>query len=340
MIDKGLEFAILRVELYNNRKAIFPQRRIMRIVIVGGGAIGRLFGSYLIKDGNEITLIDIDRSTLGALQEKGIGLLETDDELPGDAKSFPVQALFSAQSLSGADLVLLLVKSQATLAAVKDVAHLINDSCPLLCIQTGLGNYEIAGKVVPGIHILLGITFMSATALSDARVRKGGMAKTYIGELDGTFSTRLENICELFNRCGMETQMVKRIVGRLWCKVITYSAINPVSAILQVPNGVLTSKMESITLMKRLLDEGRTVANACSIELVYPDLYVLLCDACQKSASNISSMLQDILNENPTEIDAQNGAICRFADQQGVSVPSHRAMVELIKLLEHWKSGV
>ncbi len=92
-------------------------------------------------------VIDIDRSTLGALQEKGIGLLETDDEFPGDAKSFPVQALFSAQSLSGADLVLLLVKSQATLAAVKDVAHLINDSCPLLCIQTGLGNYEIARKV-------------------------------------------------------------------------------------------------------------------------------------------------------------------------------------------------
>ena len=313
----------------------------MKIVIVGGGAIGRLFGYFLIKGNNEITLIDIDQSTLGALQEKGIGLVAGDDKHPDEAKSFPVKALFSADSLTEADLVLLLVKSQDTLAAVQDVAHLISESCPLLSIQTGLGNLEVAAKIVARENILLGITFMSGTALSDARVRQGGgLARTYIGELNGSFSKRLENINHVFNRCGIETQMVKRIVGRLWCKVITYSAINPVSAILQVPNGSLTSKMESITLMKRLLDEGRAVANSCSIELVYPDLYELLFDACEKSANNLSSMLQDILNEVPTEIDAQNGAICRYAEENGVKVPTHQTMVELIKLLECWKPGV
>lgn len=313
----------------------------MKIVIVGGGAIGRIFGYFLVKGGNEITLIDNDQITLGALQEKGIGLIADGERNPDEAKSFPVRALFSADSLTEADLVLLLVKSQATLAGVKDVAHLINESCPLLCMQTGLGNLEVAAKVVPKENILLGITFMSGTALSDARVRQGGgLARTYIGEVNGTFSKRLENIHQVFNQSGIETQMVKRILGRLWCKVITYSAINPVSAILQVPNGSLTSKMESITLMKRLLDEGRAVANSCLVELVYPDLYELLFDACEKSANNLSSMLQDILNEQPTEIDAQNGAICRYAEEHGVKVPTHQTMVELIKLLECWKPGV
>ena len=313
----------------------------MKIVLVGGGAIGRLFGYFLVKGGNEITLIDNDPKTLGALQEKGIGLIADDHRHPDEAESFPVRALSSADSLTEADLILLLVKSQATLAGVKDVAHLIGDSCPLLCMQTGLGNLEVAAKIVPKENIILGITFMSGTALSDARVRQGGgIARTYIGELNGTFSKRLEDINQVFNQSGIETQMVKRIIGRLWCKVITYSAINPVSAILQVPNGSLTSKMESITLMKRLLDEGRAVANSCSIELVYPDLYELLFDACQKSANNLSSMLQDILNEVPTEIDAQNGAICRYAEENGVKVPTHQTMVELIRLLECWKPGV
>lgn len=313
----------------------------MRIVIVGGGAIGRLFGSSLVRGGNEVILIDIDAKTLGALREKGIGLVENGDEhLEEAAFSYPVQALASAATLTSADLVLLLVKSQDTRAAVKDVAHLIAATCPLLCMQTGLGNLEAAQKIVPVENILMGITFMSGTALSEARVRRGGMGKTYIGELDGTFSRRLENINEIFNRCGIETVMVKEIISRLWCKVITYSAINPVSAILQVPNGSLTSKMESITLMKRLLDEGREVANAHSVDLVYPDLYALLFDACSKSSNNLSSMLQDILNEVPTEIEAQNGAICRYAEQYGISVPTHHTMVELIKLLECWKPGV
>ncbi len=309
----------------------------MQIVIVGGGAIGRLFGSFLVRGGNEITFIDTNQITLEALQKKGIGLQKGSSEFSEDAESFPVKALGSADSLTSADLVLLLVKSQATLSAVKDVAHLITNSCPLLSIQTGLGNLEVAKEIVAEENILLGITFMSGTALSDARVRQGGLAKTYIGELNGTFSTRLEKINSLFNRCGIETQMVKRIIGRLWCKVITYSALNPVSAILQVPNGSLTSKMESITLMKRLLDEGQTVARAHSVELVYPDLYELLFDACEKSANNLSSMLQDILNENPTEIDAQNGAIYRFGKERGVNVPTHQTMIELIKLLECWK---
>ncbi len=313
----------------------------MKIVIVGGGAIGRLFGYFLVKGGNEITLIDNDPKTLGALQEKGIGLIGDGEWDSGETESYPVRALFSADSLTEADLVLLLVKSQATLAGVKDIAHLISESCPLLCMQTGLGNLEVAAQIVAKENILLGITFMSGTALSDARVRQGGgLARTYIGEVNGTFSKRLENIHQVFNQSGIETQMVKRILGRLWCKVITYSAINPVSAILQVPNGSLTSKMESITLMKRLLDEGRAVASSCSIELVYPDLYELLFDACEKSANNLSSMLQDILNEQPTEIDAQNGAICRYAEEHGVKVPTHQTMVELIKLLECWKPGV
>ncbi|MGW8195684.1 MAG: ketopantoate reductase family protein, partial [Desulforhopalus sp.] len=301
----------------------------MKIVIVGGGAIGRLFGSFLVRGGNEITLIDIDSKTLGALQKRGIGLIDDDADHPDEAHSYPVRALASADSLTEADLVLLLVKSQATLAAVRDVAHLVSESCPLLCIQAGLGNLEVAEKIVSRENILLGITFMTGTALSDARVRQGGPAKTYIGELDGNFSVRLEKISHVFNRCGIETQMVKRIIGRLWCMVITYAAINPVSAILQLPNGSLTAKMESITLMKRLLDEGRSVADACSIELVYPDLYELLFDACEKSANNLSPMLQDILNEIPTEVDALNGAICRLAVERGVNVPTHQTMLEL-----------
>jgi 2-dehydropantoate 2-reductase len=309
----------------------------MRIVIVGGGAIGRLFASHLVQGGNEITLIDNDTKIIDEIRQKGISVISSNGDDGRTRESVPVLAMESADSITGADLVLILVKSQGTLAAVKNVAHLITDSCPLLSIQTGLGNLEVASKIVSKKNILLGITFLSAAALSEGRVKTGRQAKTYIGELDGTFSVRLEKIAHVFNRCGIETQMVKRIVGRLWCKVITYSAINPVSAILQVPNGSLTSKMESITLMKRLIDEGRAVARACSVELVYPDLYELLFDACESSANNLSSMLRDILNDNPTEIEAQNGALCRYAEEHGVQVPTHTTMLELIKLLECWK---
>ena len=312
----------------------------MRIVIVGGGAIGRLFGSFLGRGGNDITLIDIDHSTLGALRDKGISLVDGHNDHPEDALTVPVTALSSGESLREADLVLLLVKSSATAAATQDIAHLINGNCPLLLIQTGLGNVETVKQIIGEQHLLLGITYMSATALSDAKVRQGGQATTYIGELDGTLSPRLEKIAALFNRCAIDTRIVKRIHSRLWAKVIIYAALNPVSAILQVPNGSLVSRPESIALMRRLLDEGMMVAKAEGIDLIHPDLYQVLQDTCEKSAGNLSSMLQDILNETSTEIDAQNGALCCYAEKHHLQVPTHRTMVELIKLLECWKPGV
>lgn len=312
----------------------------MNIVIVGGGAIGRLFGSFLARGENEITLLDVDNEVVNAMQDDGIGVMASGSDDPDMVTPVPVTAITDAKLVVQCDLVLLMVKSFATRMATQSIAHLINDDCPLLCVQTGLGNIEVMEQVVPRKHIIAGFTFMSGTALGGSKVRFGREGKTYIGELDGQISERVQNIANVFEASGITTQVSSRIMGRLWCKVIVYSAINPLSSILKVPNGCLTGKMESITLMKRLLDEGKAVADAVGIDLVYTDLYELLFDACQRSANNLSSMLQDILNDRQTEIEAQNGAICGYAAEYGVPVPTHQAMVELVKLLEKWRPGM
>lgn len=312
----------------------------MKIVIVGGGAIGKLFGSFLAKGGNEVTLIDIDNEVVLAMRSQGIGVMAHGGDDPDAVTLVPVTAMSDGADIKECDLVLLMVKSFSTRLATQGIAHLVSADCPLLVVQTGLGNVEVIRQIVPVEHILVGFTFMSGTSLGGAMVRPGGTGKTYIGELSGELTPRLEKIHKIFSDCGIQTQMARRVIGRLWCKVIIYSAINPLSALLKVPNGCLTTRMESITLMKRLLDEGRRVAEACGIDLVYSDLYGLLFDACQRSANNLSSMLQDVLNERPTEIDAQNGAICRYAEEHGVAVPTQQTIVELIKLLEKWRPGL
>jgi len=312
----------------------------MKIVIVGGGAIGRLFGSFLAKGNNEVTLVDIDREVVGAMQDHGIGVLANGEEDTTAATVVPVKAVSDSSSITACDLLLLMVKSFSTRVAVESIAHLVSADCPLLTVQTGLGNIENISRIVPAEHIVAGMTYMSGTSLGGATVRHGGDGLTYIGELDGSLSPRLQWIGKLFNDCGIRTLTSRRIIGGLWCKVIVYAAINPMSSILKVPNGCLTSRMESIMLMKRLLDEGRTVAEACGIDLFRTDLYADLFDACLRSANNLSSMLQDILNERSTEIDAQNGAICRYAEEHGIVVPTHQTIFELIKLLEKWRPGL
>ena len=97
--------------------------------------------------------------------------------------------------------------------------------------------------------------------------------------------------------------------------------------------------MESIALAKRLIDEGKLVAQAHAVQLPEHDLYDWLLEVCRNTAENLSPMLQDILNNRPTEIEALNGAIYVMGKHKGVSAPVHQTMTEMIRLLEKWGSG-
>lgn len=305
------------------------------VVIVGGGAIGRLFGACIGKGGYSVTLVDPNADTVQALNEHGVGLLESDATSPDAISYSPIRAVTDGSELTSCDLVILAVKSFDTLQAVQQISHLVTDHSPILSLQTGLGNLELMEQVVGRQHIIGGFTFMSGTSLDPGVVRHGGDGKTYIGELDGRVTDRVTELNTLLNQCSLPCTTVKRIVGRLWCKVIVYSAINAVTSILRIRNGELLEQMESITLLKRLIDEGKRVAQAKSIDLVFPDLYDLLFETCKKSSGNLSSMFQDILNSKKTEIDAQCGALAAFGEEIGVKTPTQQTMVELVKLIEH-----
>lgn len=306
----------------------------MHVVIVGAGAMGRLFGGFLSHSGNEVTFVDPDLETVASINEKGLGIMALDAESPDQVFFSKAQAVSQGNLIDGCDLVLIAVKSYHTLTAIKGVAHLVSSSCPVLSLQTGLGNIETIEKIVPREHILGGYTFMAATALGPGVVRHGGVGTTYIGEMDGAISPRVEAIAKIFKESGLVTKIANRIEGRLWCKVIIFSAINPVSAILRVKNGELLENMESVTLMKRLIDEGKAVAEALAVDIVYHDLYELLFDTCKRTSDNLSSMLQDFLNGKKTEIDNQNGELCRYGRTVKVELPTHHTIIQIVKLLE------
>ncbi|OGQ97298.1 MAG: hypothetical protein A2521_16150 [Deltaproteobacteria bacterium RIFOXYD12_FULL_57_12] len=308
----------------------------MKIVIVGAGAIGRVFGVFLSRGGHEVIFIEIMPDVVEAINRDGVGIMDIDMVDIHEMAFVKARAVADAREIADCDAVILAVKSFDTSAAIHSVVHLVTASSPILSLQTGLGNLEIMEQVVSRENIIGGFTFMAGTALLPGRVKHGGVGTTYIGELDGRITPRIERLRQAFNESGLVAQVVKRIVGRLWSKVIVYSAINSVSAVLRVKNGQLLETMESVTLLKRLIDEGQAVAEAQGIDLVYQDLYELLFSNCERTARNMSSMLQDVINQRRTEVDAQNGGLCRYGSESRVPTTTQQTMFELVRLIERW----
>ena len=311
----------------------------MKIVIVGAGAIGRFFGGMLGSGGHEVVFVEKEPEVVKAINKNGIQFIKLGNEKSDAYPAVQARATTEGDAIDACEMIILAVKGYTTAAAVRSVSHLVNSRAPILTIQTGLGNIETMAEIVDKEDILGGVTFHGATSLHGSKVRHAGLGKTLIGELHGGSTERVELVQGAFEESGIQTTVSANIVGHIWAKALVYSAINPLTAILRLKNGQMVEKMESIALAKRLIDEGKLVANAYAVQLPQDDLYDWLLEVCRNTAENLSPMLQDILNNRPNEIEALNGAIYSMGKRKGIAAPIHQTMTDLIRLLEKWGTG-
>jgi 2-dehydropantoate 2-reductase len=117
----------------------------------------------------------------------------------------------------------------------------------------------------------------------------------------------------------------------IWGKLVINAAINPLTALLRVPNGRLLEIPAAHDLMKALATEVAQVAGAEHIPLPFADPVAAAEDVARRTAPNHSSMLQDILRGAPTEIDAICGAVVRIGQQHRLESPVNWTCWKLVK---------
>ena len=60
----------------------------MQIAILGGGgAMGGIFGGYLARAGNDVTLIDVSKAAVQAINDNGLTIEEKDGSPAGDPRA-------------------------------------------------------------------------------------------------------------------------------------------------------------------------------------------------------------------------------------------------------------
>ena len=73
--------------------------------------------------------------------------------------------------------------------------------------------------------------------------------------------------------------------------------------------------------------------SAENIQLPFDDPLAMAEEVARKTAANHSSMLQDVLRNAPTEIDAICGAVVKTAQKHEIDTPANWACWKLIKAL-------
>jgi 2-dehydropantoate 2-reductase len=296
------------------------------LLIVGTGAMACLFAARLSAARVRVIMLGTWEEGLKALNNEGVRLVSAD----GSEECYQVQATQDPEDCIGVRYALVLVKSWQTPRAAKQLAECLAEDGLAMSLQNGLGNREQLGQTLGAKRVVLGVTTIGATLLGPGRVYQAGEGVISLGA-----HANLGILSNLFRAAGFVIENAPDANALLWGKLVINAAINPLTAILGVPNGELLNRSTARALLQATAREVAAVAVAQGIRLPYPDPVVAAENIARRTAENHSSMLQDVQRGVPTEIDAICGAVVQAGEQTGVPTPINRTLMQLVKALRH-----
>lgn len=299
----------------------------MRVAVMGAGAVGCYYGAMLARAGHAVVLIGRP-SHVEAVRARGLRL-----QTQAFDEQVKLEASTEANAVQGADLVLFCVKSTDSEAAAAQIApHLAPDAL-VLTLQNGVDNDERVRAVLPSNEVAAAVVYVATEMAGPGHVKHHGR-----GELVIAPARRSVEVAGQLIAAGVPTQISDNVRGALWAKLILNCAYNALSAITQLPYGLLAQGAGVTEVLRDVVAECLAVAKAEGIA-VPGDTAAAVRAIAQTMPSQYSSTAQDLARGKLSEIDHLNGLVVRRGEALGVPTPANRVLFVLVKLLEGKKQA-
>ena len=301
----------------------------MKILVMGSGAVGTLFGSILLQGGQDVTLVEKRHEIVEAIQKNGLKITRGNDE-----KVYNINITNDITEVKNPDLIMFCVKSYDNITAAKDCLKVIGENTVVLTLQNGIGNYEVISEIVGKERTLVGTTTYGSTQYAPGCTRGSEVGDISIGEFHGGVSERINKLAAALTDGGFTINTVEDVNSLIWTKLAVNVAINAVGALCRIKNGKTYELEPARLVQKQAVDEVITVAKAIGITMDYEGLYEYCIKVTQTTYANNCSMLQDVEAKNPTEVLAINGAVVSEGSKVGIKTPVNEVLTNLVRATE------
>ncbi len=307
---------------------MISNRKSPRIGIWGVGALGCLFGAKLTPFA-AVTLVGHWPEQIAHLQENPLKIHYPQEKV----SEVKVDVTADPQTLGQVDIALVLTKSTKTQQAVAQIKEVLAPDGLAITLQNGLENYELLQAWVGHERAVQGVTAQGATVLGVGEIRYGGVGDTKLG-IRPDIKYKIQHLADLLSEADLRPHITEDIQSIVWGKLAVNAAINPLSALLRMPNGQLVVSDWARDLMHDAANEVQALAKIQNIRLPYSDAARQAEQVARLTAKNHSSMLQDVSRKTETEIEQINGAIVRLGERYGVATPINALLYRMVKALD------
>jgi 2-dehydropantoate 2-reductase len=171
-----------------NAQTVGRQRGEPDVVIVGGGAMGCLFGALFCRCGRKVVLKEAQPERVAALRGAGVTLREG-----GRSETFELEVIRDSAELDvpegGVLRVMFCVKAFDTRRAAEQCRSLVGPRTTVLTVQNGLGNVEALAAGLGAGVLLAGTTSLGANLVEATTVEFAGTGEVHIGPAAGIART-------------------------------------------------------------------------------------------------------------------------------------------------------
>ena len=297
------------------------------LAVVGVGCVGSLIAHILNKSGIEPYLIFRTPEKARFAKELGI-------KIEVDSKVWNIRGVFTSYDNlpEVINVAFICTKAYDSTAAIANLLRNTKRIDLIVMCQNGIGSYEEATKLFDPDNIAILVLNAGVHRVGPGYYKVVGFSTSYLGQIRAKFTSKF--IGEVVNYLKpLKVLFTQDIEPYRWLKLLINAAINPVTAILRARNGVIIENSYARDIAINVIREGLEITRSLGIKLPRDPIEELFTVA-KATRSNISSMLQDIMNKKRTEIDYINGVIVRYGRELNIRTPTNEVLYDLIKALE------
>ncbi len=288
------------------------------IYLIGAGAIGLTYAYFLRQAGMHVVLIFRNKEQLVLFKQRN----GFEYQIADQNHFVQCDAIIPNEINQSIDTLIICTKAFDVINALNSMRHLLHQQSEILIIHNGLGVMEQIQNSFPAYSISLASTSIGAYRKSNFQVRLNGLGKTILNS--ASFS-------QLFKTTNLDVTVEHNFQQIIWQKFIVNCAINPLTAIYRCKNGELLQAEHLKNLMREIVNEIVEVAELQQIAINNEAMCQQVFSVANHTANNYSSMLQDVIRKQTTEIDYLNGYVVSLAKHHNKKVLNNSLLTNIIK---------
>ncbi|ATY64239.1 Ketopantoate reductase [Cordyceps militaris] len=333
-------------------------KNLLDICVVGAGGVGTI-AAYVLENSQRARVTAVLRSNYALVKERGFDIDSIDHGKVTNWRPHNVVSGFASAAADKKSYDFIVITTKAlpdlTSSIIAELKPLITPGkTSLALLQNGLAIEAPFAAAFPNTPIFSSVSMIGSRLTNSTSVFHQYPDVSKIGahlhHVDDTFTGATQHAAaalyvDVYNaglaaakaKTNARCLLVEDIAGARWAKLLWNASFNTLCTVLRIPVGELLSGPGRNTLLEPAMREVAAVATAAGYgDAVSEDMIQNMLHDSAPTSTFRPSMLVDLENERPLELEVILGAPLKVAKEKGVSTPILTQVYELLNQIQ-WK---